>query len=111
MRAALIEPHVLWDRRGSPLAFLAQVVRGVNACTRQALCGLRGHEMVLHFEPARLSLKCVACGAETPGWTIDVRPVFRSRGPARARKAAARESRLDVATPPSGGSLNTRAHA
>jgi hypothetical protein len=46
---------------------------------RQALCGLRGHVMVRHFEPDRLSLRCLACGAETPGWTIDVRPSFRLR--------------------------------
>jgi hypothetical protein len=51
----------------------------------RALCGLRGHEMVRHFEPARLSLRCVACGAETPGWTIDVRPAFRRGAPARAK--------------------------
>jgi len=61
------------------------LVRRAASLGRQALCGLRGHEMVRHFEPARLSLRCVACGAETPGWTIDVRPAFRRVGPARAK--------------------------
>lgn len=60
-------------------------VRRTVSWGRLALCRLRGHEMVLHFEPARLSLQCPECGAETPGWTIDVRPAFRRGGPARAQ--------------------------
>jgi hypothetical protein len=50
---------------------------------RRALCGLRGHEMLRHFEPGRLSLRCFMCGAETAGWTIDVRPEFGRGGLAR----------------------------
>lgn len=70
-------------------------VRSTVSWGRQALCGLRGHVMVRHFEPARLSLRCLACGAETPGWTIDVRPAFRLGGPARPRV-----HRLTAAVPP-----------
>jgi hypothetical protein len=44
---------------------------------REAVCGLRGHDMVLHFEPDRLSLECLACGARTQGWALDVNPVYR----------------------------------
>jgi hypothetical protein len=44
---------------------------------REAICGLRGHDMVLHFEPERLSLECWACGARTQGWAIDVNPIYR----------------------------------
>ena len=62
---------------------LIVLVRWTMSWGRQALCGLRGHEMVRHFQPGRLSLRCLKCGAETPGWTIDVRPAFRRRGPAR----------------------------
>ena len=36
---------------------------------RQLICGLDGHQMLRHFEPTRLSLKC-ACGYETHGWEI-----------------------------------------
>jgi hypothetical protein len=36
----------------------------------QALCGLRGHAMMLHFESTRLSLHCASCGRSTPGWAI-----------------------------------------
>lgn len=45
----------------------------------QFLCGLRGHQMILHFEPDRLSLECLSCGRTTPGWSLDVRPQFRLR--------------------------------
>ena len=37
---------------------------------RRTRCGLGGHMMVRHFEPGRLSLHCVGCGEQTPGWTI-----------------------------------------
>jgi hypothetical protein len=33
--------------------------------------------MVLHFEPERLSLECLTCGARTQGWTLDVNPAYR----------------------------------
>jgi hypothetical protein len=62
---------------------LIALVRWTMSWGRQTLCRLRGHEMVRHFQPGRLSLGCLKCGAETPGWTIDVRPAFRRRGPAR----------------------------
>ena len=40
---------------------------------RQASCGLGGHDMVLRFEPGRMSLECVSCGHNTPGWTLQGR--------------------------------------
>ena len=40
----------------------------------QALCGLRGHATVLHFESSRLSLQCTSCGHTTSGWTIETPP-------------------------------------
>jgi hypothetical protein len=51
----------------------------------QLICGLGGHELVLSAEPGRLSLKCMTCPYETPGWTIkeshaDARP--RHQAPA-----------------------------
>lgn len=46
---------------------------------RRTLCALRGHDMLQHFEPERLSLRCVGCGTETRGWRIDVDPRFRGR--------------------------------
>jgi hypothetical protein len=37
---------------------------------RQFLCGLHGHDALLHFEHGRISLQCSSCGYETPGWDL-----------------------------------------
>jgi hypothetical protein len=37
---------------------------------RQLVCGLQGHENLLEFGRGRLSLKCISCGHETPGWDL-----------------------------------------
>jgi hypothetical protein len=36
----------------------------------QLLCGLRGHDSVLHFEGNRVMMRCTSCGHDTPGWEI-----------------------------------------
>jgi hypothetical protein len=43
-----------------------------RAITRvlQAVCGIRGHESVRHFEGKRVMMRCTACGHDTPGWEI-----------------------------------------
>jgi hypothetical protein len=41
---------------------------------RQAFCGLHGHDTMLHFEQGRMSLRCVSCGHETPGWELNETP-------------------------------------
>jgi hypothetical protein len=55
------------------------VIRGAG----RVCCWLRGHEMVRCFEPARLSLRCLHCGAETPGWTLAVHQPIRGASLAR----------------------------
>jgi len=35
-------------------------------------CLVHGHQDLRHWEPGRLFLRCLACGRETPGWTLDV---------------------------------------
>jgi hypothetical protein len=42
---------------------------------RQFICGLNGHDSLLHFEEERLSLLCTSCGYETPGWDVKSGPV------------------------------------
>jgi hypothetical protein len=44
--------------------------RVVGGWLQETLCGVRGHDSVLHFESRRVSLQCTSCGHETPGWTI-----------------------------------------
>lgn len=37
---------------------------------RQFICGLHGHDALLHFGEGRVSLLCASCGYETPGWDV-----------------------------------------
>jgi hypothetical protein len=36
----------------------------------RAICGLRGHDLLLHFESQRICLQCSTCGHQTPGWQL-----------------------------------------
>ncbi len=65
--------------RGSELGeTLSTLMTGITTAgqrvvrsARSTWCTLNGgHYKVLHAEPTRLALKCVACGHETPGWEI-----------------------------------------
>jgi hypothetical protein len=57
---------------------------------RQAFCSLHGHDTMLHYQHERMSLRCVSCGHETPGWSLnEVPPTVTVRGDAR-RLAIAR---------------------
>ena len=37
---------------------------------RQFICGLHGHDALLHFDQCHVSLRCVVCGHESPGWNV-----------------------------------------
>jgi hypothetical protein len=64
---------------------------------RQMFCALRGHDILLHLEHDRISLRCASCGHETPGWdlnavppTITIRSDARRHVPARPQLVSAR---------------------
>lgn len=41
----------------------------MHSWVQEALCALRGHDLMLHVERGRrICLRCVTCGHETPGW-------------------------------------------
>jgi hypothetical protein len=46
---------------------------GLADWVRRARCGLTGHAMILHLQPQKMSLRCMDCGEQTPGWTIHAR--------------------------------------
>jgi NAD-dependent SIR2 family protein deacetylase len=54
----------------------------------QLLCGVRGHDSVLHFEGNRVMMRCTSCGHDTPGWEIS------GRGPRRRYEGDARRHLL-----------------
>jgi hypothetical protein len=59
----------------------------------QMLCGMRGHDPVLHFESNRVMMRCTSCGHDTPGWEID------GRGPRRRYEGDARRHLLSSKRP------------
>jgi len=63
---------------------------------RQMFCALHGHDTLLHFEHERMSLRCVSCGHETPGWELnETPPTVTVRGDAR-RHAIARPQLINA---------------
>ncbi len=50
----------------------------------KVVCGLQGHDAVLHFEGSRVMMRCTSCGHDTPGWEITGHgPRLRYAGDAR----------------------------
>jgi hypothetical protein len=35
-------------------------------------CGVKGHTLVVCFEPEKMCLECVACGYRSPGWDVSL---------------------------------------
>ena len=56
--------HVVSARTGGG------AITWVSGRLRTFVCGLGGHDVLLNFEPRRLSLRCTSCPYETPGWTL-----------------------------------------
>ena len=51
---------------------------------RQRMCGLHGHDSLLHFDNGRISLLCSSCGHESPGWALtETPPTITEQGDAR----------------------------
>ena len=46
------------------------VMSRVGEQLRRLICGLHGHDSLLHFSDGRVSLLCSSCGHETPGWDV-----------------------------------------
>jgi|SRR5215471_19720696 len=55
----------------------------------QWLCGLRGHDSVLHFEGKRVMMRCTSCGFDSPGWEIS------GHGPQQRFQGDRRRHRLE----------------
>lgn len=62
------------------------VMSRVGEQLRRFICGLHGHDSLLHFGEGRVSLLCSSCGHETPGWDV--------KGSAARREAVRPERRV-----------------
>jgi hypothetical protein len=64
------------------------VMSRVASRLTQTLCGLSGHDAVMHFEGNRVMMRCTSCGHDTPGWEVS------GRGPRRRFEGDADRHRL-----------------
>ncbi|MBI2835575.1 MAG: hypothetical protein HYX76_14220 [Acidobacteria bacterium] len=77
--------------RELPEARLSGLVNGLLLGIKQFICGLHGHDSMLHFEENRVMLRCSSCGWDSPGWEVgDRRPRPRFAGDARRHLLARR---------------------
>ncbi len=58
-------------------SFSDQTARA-GAWLRQAVCGLQGHDRYLHVEGSRVTLRCVGCLHDSPGWETGGRAYQRT---------------------------------
>ena len=75
MLAERLLHHVGFHGSGFSAAQAHEWARGLLDCMRRRFCATRGHDLILQFEPGRVSLRCVDCGWRSAGWMID-RPRF-----------------------------------
>ncbi|MFB3853422.1 MAG: hypothetical protein ACE148_06310 [Vicinamibacterales bacterium] len=65
------------EETGDEDSLIQRALLGVQ----RVLCGLHGHDELLHFQDKRIFLRCATCGHETPGWAIDLpHPQIRFHG-------------------------------
>ena len=82
-------PQRLTATTGEEGQTLGALVNRAMARFGQLLCGLRGHDAVLHFEGKRVMMRCTSCGHDTPGWEVSGRaPRQRFEGDARRHRLA-----------------------
>ena len=80
-------PQRLTASTGMDAQNTASIVNRAVARFGQLLCGLRGHDAVLHFEGKRVNMRCTSCGHDTPGWEVSGRaPRQRFEGDARRHR-------------------------
>jgi hypothetical protein len=68
------------------LASLRRFFARLAFVTRQLICGLHGHDALLHYGHERLSLLCWSCGYETPGWDLKGVPARRVEANGQRRR-------------------------
>lgn len=76
---------------------ITQKIETILSQIGQRLCGLRGHQTLVHFEPNRMSLQCSRCGFESQGWHIGKSSAFdghRSSSSVKARALVRVHGRL-----------------
>lgn len=75
---------------------VAGLVESAMRRVGQVACGVRGHEMLWHYERERVMLECGRCGHASKGWDVSgtAAPTRRYAGDARRHEL----SPLKIAT-------------
>jgi hypothetical protein len=81
-------PQQLAAAENSQIDSTTSVMSRVASRLTQTLCGLSGHDAVMHFEGNRVMMRCTSCGHDTPGWEVS------GRGPRRRFEGDASRHRL-----------------
>lgn len=79
MLAGHLLHHVGLHRPSFGFAHPGEWTHWILGHVHRRLCAMRGHDLFLRFEPRRLALRCIDCGWESPGWTIEKRPSSHAR--------------------------------
>ena len=82
-------PQQLTATAGAETQAVGGLMTRAVARVGQLLCGMRGHDSVLHFEGKRVMMRCTSCGHDSPGWDVSGRgPRQRFEGDARRHRLA-----------------------
>jgi hypothetical protein len=74
-------------------AYAAMAWKRLTSWLHTTWCVLNGgHYKVLHTEPDRMALRCVACGHRSPGWEVGSPRLARAMPPKPERLQARRAS-------------------
>jgi hypothetical protein len=61
--------------------WLSQFIQRASKRAGQLRCGLTGHNVLMRYQPTKLSLQCATCGYESPGWEIERNRAVPSAAP------------------------------
>lgn len=67
-------------RSDRPVSMVSSLWTWIARNVRSTWCVINGgHYKVLHTEPDRMALRCVACGHMSPGWDVSAPGLARTR--------------------------------
>jgi hypothetical protein len=63
--------ETLWGRLTVTKSIERRYLATIRRRVREAACAIHGHDLMLHYERGRVCLRCVDCGHETNGWSLN----------------------------------------
>jgi hypothetical protein len=63
--------ETLWGRLVVTKSIERRYLATIRRRVREVACAIHGHDLLLHYERGRVCLRCVDCGYETNGWSLN----------------------------------------